>query len=156
MGERWLGIVVSSNKVIVVIADVDGASAPNVTFDATWSLQTGDRYQAYAVMYRRIADLAMTKEVTRAVVKESAVSRSGTTKAHLEAAELRGVVLAALASATQTQVLSKSAISRKFGTRKADEYLSDDVFWQTATAGTPIRIGSREAALVLVAALELK
>jgi hypothetical protein len=48
---------------------------------------------------------------------------------HLEAAELRGVVLAALATATKTVTIQKAKISKTFGKRKADEYLKDDSFW---------------------------
>ncbi len=82
----------------------------------------------------------------------SALSLAGTKKAHLDAAEFRGVVLCAAASATKVITLAKATISKGFGERKADEYLVDDAFWNESVAGAPLRNGSREAALLILAA----
>jgi hypothetical protein len=85
------------------------------------------------------------------IIKGSAVSLGGTKLAHLEAAELRGVVAAALASVTKVSYESKANISRNFGGRKVDEYLKDTSFW-TKEASGDLRVGSREAAMVILAA----
>jgi hypothetical protein len=103
-------------------------------------------------MHQHIADYAREQGITRAVIKGSAVSLGGTKKAHLEAAELRGVVMAALASVTRVETESKSRLSRTFGDRKVDEYLRDDNFWSEKVTGSSLRIGSREAAIALLAA----
>jgi hypothetical protein len=84
-------------------------------------------------------------------VKESAVNRGGTTKGHLESAEVRGVVISAASTIAPTEVIAKASVSRTFGSRKADEYLHDNEFWRDQVSGS-LRIGSREAVLILLAA----
>jgi hypothetical protein len=49
------------------------------------------------------------------------------------------------------QCLAKNLVSRKFGERKVDEYIKDVVFWDTNMTGD-LRAGSREAAMMLLAA----
>jgi hypothetical protein len=56
------------------------------------------------------------------------------------------------ATVTKTSCLAKAQVSRNFGERKADEYLKDDGFWKKAVIGGKLRSGSREAALVILAA----
>jgi len=75
----------------------------------------------------------------------------GTKKAHLEAVELRGVVMSAAAEAARTTCLAKSNFSKTFGKRKVDEYLADDDYWDAEISGQ-LRAGSREAAMILLAA----
>jgi hypothetical protein len=151
MPKRWLGIVVSSNGVTAVDAEVPPTGPITIQADHSWRLQTGDRGEAYAVMHRQIKEYVSDSKIDRVVVKESAVSLAGTTKAHLHSAELRGVVLCASAAVTNTKVISKANISRNFGNRKVDEYLGDDGFWAKKTTGK-LRSGSREAAMMLLAA----
>ena len=62
------------------------------------------------------------------------------------------MTLAALASVTRTEAVTKANISKTFGQRKADEYIKDDKFWSNEVSGQKLRSGSREAALVLLAA----
>lgn len=150
MAERWLGIVVSSDKVILVDALVDGTAPIVVQSDATWTLQAGERPDAYRVLQKRIADYAKEHGIARAIIKGSAVSLGGTKLAHLEAAELRGVVAAGLAGATKVSYESKANISRNFGDRNVDEYIKDNSFWAKEATGE-LRAGSREAAMVILA-----
>jgi hypothetical protein len=72
-------------------------------------------------------------------------------KVHLEAAELRGVAMCALASVTTVEMQAKANISKSYGKRKVDEYLKDNSFWATKVTGHNLRVGSREAAMVLLA-----
>ena len=154
MAKRWLGIVVSSDRVNLVLADVDGAPPIVIQADDTWSLQQGDRAKAYHIIHQRISDYARENNLEQAVMKGSAVSLRGTKKVHLEAAELRGVVMSALAGVTNVVTVTKANISRNFGTRKVDEYLADESFWAKKATGGNLRIGSREAAMVILAALK--
>jgi hypothetical protein len=149
--DRWLGVTVSSDKVIIVDAEVPAAGPLVIQADHSWSLQQGDRAIAYHVMQQHIADYARENNVVKAIIKGSAVSLGGTKKAHLEAAELRGVVMCALASVTITELESKARISKTFGARKVDEYLKDHGFWGKEVTGNKLRVGSREAAMVLLA-----
>jgi hypothetical protein len=154
MTERWLGIVVSSEKVTLVDAevDVDHDNTPIIIqADQSWDLQTGDRPDAYRVIHKRIADYAKENGIAKAIIKGSVVSRRGTKQVHLAAAELRGVVAAALATVTKVSFETKGNISRNFGNRKVDEYLKDNSFWAVNTTGD-LRTGSREAAMVILAA----
>lgn len=152
---RWLGIVVSSDKLVVVDAEVPAKGPLTILADHSWKLQNGDRAAAYAVMHQQVADYIKERSIKKVVVKASAVSLGGTKKPHLEACELRGVVLCAAAPNSTTQAVAKNSISRNFGNRKVDEYLKDDKFWAGEIAGD-LRVGSREAAMILIAARKTK
>lgn len=153
MKKRWAGVTVVSEKVTVVVAEFEKSDDPLVIMsDDDWSLQNGERAQGYNVVHRRAFDFLTDQKVDRVVVKASALSRGGNKLAHLEAAELRGVVLCAAASATKVQALSKANISKTFGSRKVDDYVADDEFWKDELAGAHLRVGSREAAMLLLAA----
>ncbi len=149
--ERWLGIVVSSDKITMLDADVPKDGPLIIQADGGWRLQRGDRPSAYRVMHQNVADYTREHRITRVIVKSSAVSLGGTSKAHLEAAELRGVVMAAAAEAAKTTCLAKASISRTFGKRKVDEYLADNDYWEAEVSGK-LRVGSREAAMIMLAA----
>jgi hypothetical protein len=151
MPERWIGIVVASDRVTAVDVEVPNAGPLVLQADHSWSLQQGSRANAYRVMHQQVADYLRENRITRAIIKASAVNRGGTTNAHLEAAELRGVVMSATATIAHTETLAKNRITRTFGTRKADEYLRDDAFWPDQITGLRLRVGSREAAMVVLA-----
>lgn len=148
---HWVGIAVVGDKVTIVGATVPATGPIVIEYDVTWTLQTGNRADAYKFMHHQIADYIGSKSVVNVIVKASAVS--GSTKlSHLTSAELRGVVIcAAASSAANVSVLAKNNISRNFGDRKMDEYLKDDAFWTAEVAGVHLRNGSREAAMLLLA-----
>jgi len=152
MPERWIGIVVGSDKVTVVDAEVPKSGPLVIQGDHSWPLQKGGRAAGYSVVHQQVTDYCQENQIARAVIKASALSLRGTKKAHLEAAELRGVVISAAATITETELLSKAVVSRTFGRRSADEYLEDDEFWRREVSGGRLRGGSREAALMLLAA----
>jgi hypothetical protein len=102
-------------------------------------------------MHQHVADYAREHKIARAIIKGSAVSRGGTKKSHLQAAELRGVVMCALADVTNTETELKASVSRTFGARKVDDYLKDNDFWSGNLAGKNLRVASREAAILLLA-----
>ncbi|MGA3066900.1 MAG: hypothetical protein ABSF29_08650 [Tepidisphaeraceae bacterium] len=152
MAERWLGVVVQSESVVIADAEVPPSGPITIQADDTWKLQDGMRPDAYKVMYQHVVDYVQNNKIDRVVMKASALNMGGTKMAHLEAAELRGVVATAAASVCATEFIAKALISRTFGGRKVDEYLKDDKFWATEIAGKRLRIGTREAAMVLLAA----
>jgi hypothetical protein len=155
MPERWLGVVVSAEEIKLIDVEMpDDANAPVVIQgDQTWPLQPGPRTKAYEVMHRQLANYAKENGISRAVIKASATGKGMTMKlSHLHAAELRGVATCALASVTDVETLTKSYVSRNFGKRKADEYLKDNEFWAKEVTGAELRVGSRPAALVILAA----
>jgi hypothetical protein len=150
MPERWLGIVVSGDTVTVVDAEVPKTGPLELQSDQSWSLQGGDRASAYDVMYRRVRDYILEHGIARTIIKASALSQRSVRLGHLASAELRGVVMCA-AAASAVQCLAKNFISRRFGSRKVDEYVKDTVFWDANVVGN-LRAGSREAAMMLLAA----
>jgi hypothetical protein len=155
MPERWLGIVVAgSDRVVAVDAEVPKTGPLVIQADHSCPLQKGQRAAAYSIMHQQVRNYCHEQKIAKVVVKSSAVSQSGrTTKAHLDAAELRGVVIAAAAAEVdKTELRAKGVVSRTFGERKADEYLKDDNFWKREITGGGLRSGSREAALMLLAA----
>src|SRR5690348_145559 len=104
MADRWIGIVVSSEKVTAVDAEVPGSGPLIVQADHSWPLQKGDRASGYRTLHQQVGDYCREHEIKKAVIKGSAVNRGGTTKAHLDAAELRGVVIAACATVADTEM----------------------------------------------------
>ncbi|HRY49075.1 MAG TPA: hypothetical protein P5186_13590 [Candidatus Paceibacterota bacterium] len=113
-------------------------------------LQDGDRPAAYDTIHGQFMDYVKQRHVQCVCIKGSAVSLGGTKLAHLHAAELRGVIQAAAASAgVDVKLMTKAAASRNFGTRKVDEYLKDETFWSDHNL-TQIRKGLREAAFAAI------
>ena len=152
MAERWVGIVVAGEKVTLADAEVPATGPMTLQFDHTWKLQAGSRPAAYCVMHQQVFDYLAENKIIRVIIKASALSTGATKMSHLEAAELRGVVFAAAAAVTSVTALSKAHISRTFGGRKVDEYIADNSFWSANVAGANLRAGSREAALMILAA----
>jgi hypothetical protein len=152
MPENWIGLVAGRNEVLAVEVEVPDDDDPLIIqADFAFPLQKGDWPSAYQVLHQQVANYCQEHLIARAIVKESAVNRGGMTKGHLEAAEVRGVVISAAATIAATEVVAKATVSRKFGSRKADEYLRDNDFWRGQVAGD-LRIGSREAVLIVLAA----
>jgi hypothetical protein len=151
MAERWVGIVVTGDKAIVVDAEVPDEGQLILQNDETWRLQGGARAAAYNVIGQQCRDYLRANGVSKVLIKASAVSLGGTKIGHLRSAELRGVIEGASASVCEVKELSKAALSRNFGDRKVDEYAKDDGFWLTHFTGETLRAGSREAAIMLLA-----
>lgn len=152
MPERWVGISVSGDKVVVVDAEVPEEGQIVLQNDATWKMQGGNKAAAYDVMLRQACDYFRGNGVSKVLVKASALPRNAPKLGLLHSAELRGVVQAAAAAAgCEVKVIAKATLSRNFGDRKVDEYADDDDFWETHFTGEDLRRGSREAALMIVA-----
>ncbi len=153
MTKRYVGFVVVGEAITVVDAQVANEKDTPITIlsDATWSLQNGDRGSALAVLHQRCADYLRENGADIVVVKASALPTGSAKLALLASAEVRGVVIAAAASASVVQIVSKAVISRTYGERKVDEYLKDDDFWNVNTEGGKLRKTSREAAMLIIA-----
>ena len=153
MAKRCVGFTVTSNKVTIVDALVpeDDADPITILSDHTWDLQSGDKGNAYWVMHQRCAGYLRENAVKLVVVKASALATGSTKLAHLHSAELRGVIIAAAASVCTIEDVTKALISRTYGERKVDEYISDDTFWTEHTEGGKLRKSSREAAMLIIA-----
>jgi hypothetical protein len=149
-------MVISSDKVVAVDVEVPDSGPLILQADHSWHLQQGDKGAAYRTMHQQVADYTKENGIARVVIKASALSQGAMRLAHLESAELRGVVISAAATVAATRLLTKAHISRTFGSRKVDEYIGDDSFWATEISGSPLRIGSREAAMVLLASRNAK
>jgi hypothetical protein len=148
--ERWLGISVSGDKVTLVEGTVDGDAPLIIVGDRTLKLQSGDRALAYKTLYGQVADYVEHVKLDKVIIKASTANQRGMGKAHLLAAELRGVVIAAAATNAPVKQVATGYISNNFGKRKFDEYLADDSFWTSEVAGVSLRKGSRDAALLLI------
>lgn len=154
MSTRFLGLGASRNEVICVDVEIHDNSQPIVVLlDHTWKIQEGDRGAAYNVLYQQCADYVRENQIDRVIVKASAVTGQGAARlGMLLSAEVRGVVIAAAASASAVSQLSKAVISRTYGDRNVDEYVSDDAFWAEYIEGKSLRKKSREVAMLLIAA----
>ena len=116
----------------------------------TLHLQSGERPAAYHVIFDQVVALVTEGKLDCACIKASGLSLVGMKMAHLEAAELRGVVQAACASACTVQLVNKANVSRNFGGRNVDAYLKDDSFWKDQGLGN-LPKGKREAAFQVMA-----
>ncbi|NOK62676.1 MAG: hypothetical protein GFH27_549293n78 [Chloroflexi bacterium AL-W] len=151
MIERWAGITTSSKSLILVIVEYDD-NGPTVIDDLTWNLQDGPRPHAYRLMYERVVNYLRETSIQHVLLKATALNTRGIKAAHLDAAELRGVVMvAAVQSESEVKVVPKALVSRTFGNRNVDDYIADNDFWINQISGN-LRKGSREAALLILAA----
>lgn len=154
MPERWVGFVVSGDKVIAVDAEVPDNGPIVLQAGQTFHIQDGDKSAALNHLFHQLTDYLRENNISRVVVKASAVAKGGGLS-HLHSAELRGVVMAAASESCQVSVVQKAQVSKRFGERKADEYISDGDFWNDNVEGVNLRIGSREAALRLLSERKL-
>jgi len=150
MPDRILGIVVSGSQVIAVGLQRAGSKF-ELIHNQKMKIQDGDRGIAYSIMHSRLRAMLQENSYDVVAVKGSSVSLAGTKQAHLDAAELRGAVLAACAAECTVVCEKRAALSRNFGNRKADEYLTDDQFWKNELIGD-LPKGEREAALFALSA----
>ena len=151
MSERWVGMVVSGDKVTIVDAEIPDTGPLVLQSDVTWKLQDGDRPEAYNVLSQQCVNYLRENGIDKVLVKASATSRAGVRLGHFHSAELRGATQAAAASVCKVKTMSKAVLSRNFGDRKVDEYTKDDGYWDQHFDGEPLRVGSREAAIMLLA-----
>ncbi len=153
MTKRWLGLTASKEGVIYVDVEVPDDDGPIVVLaDDNWKIQKGDRSAAYDVLHQQCADYIRENHIERVIVKASAVTGKGMAKlGMLEAAEVRGVVIAAAASVCAVKQLKKGSVSKTYGDRNVDEYVADDSFWAKNTKGGKLRKMSRETAMLLIA-----
>jgi hypothetical protein len=158
MSQFIAGLVVVGDKTTVVYADVpDDADVPiTILSDDSWKMQVGARGSALDYLYKRVKNFFGEHQIDLIVVKGSAVTQGKATLALLESAETRGAVIAAAASVTSVDVLTKAAISKsyrhkKYPKRDVDDIVGDDVFWEAELAGAKLRKTSREAALLILA-----
>lgn len=152
MPERWASFLISGDTITVVEASVpdDEDDPVEILADATWKVQKGDRPPAYEMLYDRCVNYLRDGEIERAVIKASATAKGGGL-AMLHSAEVRGVIIAAAANAADVSIVQKSVVSRTYGDRNVDDYLTDNAFWAAETTGGPLRKTSRECVMYLIA-----
>lgn len=152
--DRWLGITISGDKAVIVDATIPPEKGDIIiNADFNIKLQKGNRPAAYSAFSQELGDYVRENHVTRVIIKGSALPQAGKPKLTLlEAAELRGVAISTCANVCETETITKAAISRNFGDRKADEYIEDQDFWAEHFSGE-LRAGSREAAFCILASL---
>lgn len=148
---NMISAVVTSEKIILVEGSYNDDDTVTVIKDETLDLEDGDRQLAYVVMHKRIAD-RLSQNIQHVVLKASAGGKYAAKTGVLHSAELRGVFLSAVPSKVEVTQVQKNTVSRTYGSRKVDEYVKDDEFIKKHFGGTVLRKGSREAAVLLLAA----
>jgi len=146
------GITVVGHSIkIVVISGTQPYACDN---ERTFALQGGDRSRAYSVIQGQIKDFLHHLQIKIVALKASASSgRGGATDSLLGSAELRGVVQVAIIEAgCEIEVLKKASVSR-LGSKKIDDYVGDDDFWNDNLPQLKNK-GMREAAFFAIKAIE--
>ncbi|MDW9533624.1 hypothetical protein RWE87_27425 (plasmid) [Sinorhizobium meliloti] len=146
-----ISAAVTSEKIILVEGSYNNDGTITVIKDETFNLEGGDRQLAYVVMHKRIAD-RLSQDIEQVVLKASAGGQYAAKTVVLHSAELRGVFLSAVPAGVNVTQVQKNAVSRNYGSRKVDEYVKDDNFIGEHFSGAGLRKGSREAAILLLAA----
>lgn len=153
MPEQWLGIVVSGTSVVCVHLDC-GQDPAKLINQFTWRLQDGDRVDGYCNICERLRNYVCNSDIRKVAVKASAAGQAGTSLAHLRSAELRGVIcVSARMGGARVRLVQKALISRTFGSKKADEYIADDTYWDSVITGDVAKT-RREAALLALSQRE--
>lgn len=130
MATKILGARICSDEATIVSLTKQDGGDFTLENQAVIKLQEGDRPAAYDVFHGQFCDFITHEHVSVVCILGSIVSRSGTKLGHLHAAELRGVAQAAAATAgVEVRIINKATVSRTFGERNVDEYVSDDGFW---------------------------
>lgn len=144
-------IVVRGVQVDLVDALIKRAGPIFVNRDLSWKLSSRNRPAAYARLYQEIVSYLSEQQIEQVLFRGVDVFRS-MTKSHLEAAELRGVILAAIAAHGPMFSLVPSEVEKMLDQGKLHDVIDDDAFWRSAATGAAVRKRSREAAALLVAA----
>lgn len=151
--EQWLGIVVSGTSVACVHLDC-GHDPAKLINQFTWQLQDGDRVDSYHNICERLSNYVRNNDISNVAIKASAAGQAGTSLAHLHSAELRGVIcVSARMGGACVRPVQKALISRTFGSRKADEHIADDIYWDGVITGDVAKT-RREAALLVLSQRE--
>lgn len=151
MQERWAGFCVVASEVTVVAIKFNNDDGVLIS-EVKWVLEKGDRHEGYGRIQERAANFLAENAITHVVVMGSTVNRVGSSLAHLYAAELRGVIIAAAAlSPAKFSVIAKAAVSRAFGQRNMDAYVKDDSFWDASLPELKNK-GNRPAAMLILQA----
>ncbi|MER9838096.1 hypothetical protein NKJ28_24415 [Mesorhizobium sp. M0145] len=140
--------VVSSSSIILVEGEYNADGTVTIIKDETLNIESGDRHKAYAIMATRIRD-RLTSDVDTVLVKASSGGQFAAKTVVLHAAELRGVFLSAIP--THVEVVQKQIKTVSRGrSRKVDEYVKDDDYFDEKFGGVNLRKGSREAAFLIL------
>lgn len=150
MAEKLAGIKVSGDSLELVVLEQDSAGDFTLVNQTAMQLQSGDRAAACHVLHGQLADYLSQKKVSCTCIIGSAVmpGRSATL-ALLQSAELRGVAMAAAASAGDTKCVTKASIGRTLGDGKCDDYVKNEEFWDELDI-QGLKKGMREATLVVI------
>jgi len=149
---NWLSFVTSATEALIVCANMPAQGPALVKKSETWTLEAGERPQAYAALRRRTQEYLSANAIDFVVYREAASNQFGSGAQLQLAGELRGVMLSAIGeSAVCSRAFKKGIVSRTFGAQKIGEYLRDEAFWRSNCIGDVPR-SHREAAFYLFAA----
>lgn len=154
MGDRWLGISAASKDIILVGFEFEADGSIALLNDEKWGLHRDLTIPAaYNVMFERIKNYVVAEKFSKVVIQGTTVNPRSTGLSHLEAAQLRGVVIASAATAIgDVEIMSKITVSKKFGKRKTNEYVDDDSYWDKLIDDAKLNKYSRETAMMLLMA----
>jgi hypothetical protein len=149
---RWAGIQASGKSVRIVAVDEDKNGELTYVGTETCPLQDGDHCAALEQVRTRVMNSLRTLSIQKVALLDTAAGKT-IGFAHLQGAELRGVVKAAASAAVGDVVLVKKGVaSRTFGARKVDGYVADAAWFGEQIAGPELSKVDREVVFCILAA----
>jgi hypothetical protein len=146
------GIAVGSEHADVVIVDAEsGQDTMTLITSRRLQLQHGDRAPAFRALGDQIANILGESKVAEVFIKKSAAGLH-VKLGHLEAAEVRGLVLYVASGISKVTAINPTVLSKTFGDRKPAEYLRDDGYWKNRNL-TNLEKRYREPCLLIIAGL---
>ncbi len=150
MSPRWIGMVVVSDKVTFVNAEVRPVGPIVVRAEHTWVLGTGERAAEYRAMQQRFSEYAADNQIARAILRASEQKPASPRRVHFETAELRGAIMCALAASVSVECVMKSSISRTLGNWNVDDVVANQVLWSQLVCGVNLTAAGRAAAIYVL------
>jgi hypothetical protein len=147
------GIAVGADYADIIIVDAEpNQDKMTLLVSRKLQLQDGNKAKSFRALGDQLANILRESKVVELFIKKSAAGRH-VGLSHLEAAEMRGMVLYLASSITQVTAINPTVLSKTFGKRKPKEYLKDDAYWNDRNLAV-LEKQYRDPCLLIIAGLD--
>lgn len=152
----WLSVIPCKDACVVVHArpSDDRSILLQVVHEHTWSVDLRNKCASYPALKRIFNEYVVQHGIDAIVLKKGHLGSEGRGHASMiSAGELRGVIYIACEQCDIFEI-NRCVVSRTYGDRKVGEYINDSHFWNERVNGISKSRLHREAAILLLAAVE--